>query len=167
MSKRTTRRDHKNKNRLRPESGAKPKKLKKKYVENLKEKFRKSPEWKEFRSHMAVVFNHRDYITGRRLVKGYNVHHLKVNQEPETYCDLSDESIFIPLNSCCHKLLHYLFSYYKKDKTVLSRLQEILDKMCSLTEQDMDSIDPIDQEDMDECIGEVEEMASSEQSEPV
>lgn len=167
MSKRKTRRDHKNKNELRSESGVKPKKRKKKYVENLKEQFRKSPEWKEFRSHMAVVFNHRDYITGRRLVKGYNVHHLKVNQEPETYCDLSNESNFIPLNSYCHKLLHYLFSYYKKDKTVLTRLQEILDKMCSLTEQDMDSIDPIDQEDMEECIEEVEEMASSEQSELV
>ncbi len=162
MSKRKTRRDHKNKNELRSESGVKPKKLKKKYVENLKEKFRNSPEWKEFRSHMAVVFNHRDYITRRRLVKGYNVHHLKVNQEPETYCDLSNESNFIPLNSYCHKLLHYLFSYYKKDKTVLSRLQEILDKMCSLTEQDMDSID---QEDMEECIEEVEETPDSDEPE--
>lgn len=136
MSKRKTRRDYKNKNELNSKSGVKPKKSKKRYVENLKEKFRKSPEWKEFRSRMAVVFNHRDYITGRRLVKGYNVHHLKTDQEVENYCDISNESNFIPLNSYCHKLLHYLFIYYKKDKTVLNRLQEILDKMCLLASED-------------------------------
>lgn len=120
---------------------------KKRYVENQKEKFRKSPEWKEFRIHMAEVFKHRDYITGRKLTKGYNVHHLKVNQEPETYCDLSNESNFIPLNSYSHKLLHYVYTYYKKDKTILNRLQEILDKMCYLTEseEEMNSVDPIDQ----------------------
>lgn len=162
MSKKKTLRD--NKNELRSESGVKPKKRKKKYVENLKEQFRKSPEWKEFRSHMAIVFNHRDYITGRKLIKGYNVHHLKVNQEPEAYCDLSNESNFIPLNSYCHKLLHYLFSYYKKDKTVLIRLQEILDKMCSLSESEINSID---QKDMDESIERSEKMASSDCSELV
>ena len=46
-------------------------------MENIKEKFRKSREWKDFRSQMAKLFNHRDYITGRRLVKGFNVHHLR------------------------------------------------------------------------------------------
>ena len=122
---------------LRSDSGAKPKKKgKKKYVENLKEKFRKSQEWKDFRSHMAILFNHRDYITGRRLVKGYNVHHLKTEQEADTYCDISNEANFIPLNSYCHKLLHYLFGYYKKDPTVLVRLKEILDKMCELNKDE-------------------------------
>jgi len=121
---------------LRSDSGARPKKNKKKYVENLKEKFRKSPEWKEFRSHMAILFNHRDYITGRRLVKGFNVHHLKTDQEVESYCDISNEQNFIPLNSYCHKLLHYLFGHYKKDPTVLVRLKEILDKMCELNKDD-------------------------------
>ena len=152
LSKKKTRRDYRNKNMLRSNSGARPKKNKKKYVENLKEKFRKSQEWKDFRSHMAILFNHRDYITGRRLVKGYNVHHLKTDQEVENYCDISNEDNFIPLNSYCHKLLHYLFGYYKKDKTVINRLQEILDKMCLLSEEKEDginsSIDPIDQEDM-------------------
>lgn len=63
---------------LRSESGAKPKrKGKKKYIENLKEKFRKSREWKEFRAKMAILFNHRDYITGKKLVKGFNVHHMR------------------------------------------------------------------------------------------
>ena len=71
------RRSYRNKSDLRSESGAKPKKEKRRQLENAKEKFRKSKEWKEFRAHMAVVFNHRDYITGKRLIKGFNLHHLK------------------------------------------------------------------------------------------
>lgn len=143
LSKKRTRRDYRNKNMLRSDSGAKPKKKgKKKYVENLKEKFRKSQEWKDFRSHMAILFNHRDYITGRRLVKGYNVHHLKTEQEADTYCDISNEENFIPLNSYCHKLLHYLFGYYKKDPTVLDRLKEILDKMCELNKDEEIELPP-------------------------
>ena len=144
LSKKTTRRDHKNKNDLHSESGAKPKKkrTKKKYVENLKEKFRKSKEWKDFRSHMAILFNHRDYITGRKLIKGFNVHHLKTEQEAETYCDISNESDFIPLNSYCHKMLHYLFIFYKKDPTIMDRLKEILDKMCELAPNYV--VEPID-----------------------
>lgn len=82
---------------------------------------------------MAVVFNHRDYITGRRLIKGYNVHHLKTDQDAENYCDISHEDEFIPLNSYCHKMLHYLFIYYKKDKSIMGRLTEILDRMCELS----------------------------------
>lgn len=76
LSRKKTR-SYRNKSDLRSESGAKPKKEKKRYLENQKEKFRKSKEWKEFRSHMAILFNHRDYITGKRLIKGFNLHHLK------------------------------------------------------------------------------------------
>ena len=115
--------------------GRKRKTRKRKQVENLKEKFRQSQEWKDFRIHIAQVFDHRDYLTGRKLAKGYNVHHMKPNQEPESYCDLSNEANFMPLNSYSHKLLHYIFTYYKKDKTVLNRLQEILDKMCLLASE--------------------------------
>jgi hypothetical protein len=107
-------------------------KKKRRYVENLKEKFRKSPEWKEFRSHVATLFDHKDPITGKKLTKGYNVHHMRTNQDPENYCNITNESEFIPLNSYSHKLLPYLFGYYKKDKSILCRLQDILDKMCEL-----------------------------------
>ena len=138
---RTRRRTHRNKSDLRSESGAKPKKKKKRYVENQKEKFRKSREWKEFRAKMAILFNHRDYITGKKLVKGFNVHHMRTEQDEEHYCDISNEKEFIPLNSQCHKLLHYLFTYYQKDRTVMDRLVEILDKMCELNPKY--SVEPI------------------------
>ena len=89
---------------------------------------------------MAVLFNHRDYITGKRLIKGFNLHHLKTEQTSETYCDISNENEFIPLNSYCHKMLHYLFTYYQKDHTIIDRLVEILDKMCELMPTNVDGV---------------------------
>jgi len=149
---------YRNKSDLRPDSGFRPKKKnrkkdKKRHMENLKEKFRKSREWKDFRAKMAILFNHRDYITGRKLVKGFNVHHLRTEQDAENYQDISHEEEFIPLNSYCHKMLHYLFIFYQKDPTVMDRLKEILDKMCELAPKHIDHLD----DDMEECLSEIEE----------
>lgn len=130
---------HRNKSDLRSESGVKPKKIKKRVVENKKEKFRKSREWKDFRSRVAISHNHIDYITQRRLIKGFNAHHLRTNQDIENYCDISREEEFIPLNSYCHKMLHYIFTYYRKDKDIIRRLVEILDKMVEMSGKDLDN----------------------------
>ncbi len=138
------RRAYRNKSNLNPESGAK-KKRKKRELENKKEKFRKSREWKDFRSKMAKMFNHRDYITGRRLVKGFNVHHLKTELTEESYCDISQEDDFMPLNSYTHKMLHYIFPYYLKDPSIINRLTEVLDKMCELNPKY--GVEPIDGEE--------------------
>ena len=156
---------YRNKSDLRPDSGFRPKNRKKKkdkkrHMENLKEKFRKSREWKDFRAKMAILFNHRDYITGRKLVKGFNVHHLRTEQDAENYQDLSHEEEFIPLNSYCHKMLHYLFIFYQKDQTVMDRLKEILDKMCDLAPK---HIDPLD---MEECLSEIEETSEEKEYDP-
>ena len=37
-------------------------------------------------------------------------------------------------------MLHYLFTYYQKDHTVIDRLVEILDKMCELMLKNVDSV---------------------------
>ena len=156
---------YRNKSDLRPDSGFRPKKRKKdkkRHMENLKEKFRKSREWKDFRAKMAILFNHRDYITGRKLVKGFNVHHLRTEQDAENYQDISHEEEFIPLNSYCHKMLHYLFIFYQKDPTVMDRLKEILDKMCDLAPK---HIDPLD-DDMEECLSEIEETSEEKEYDP-
>ena len=85
---------------------------------------------------MAELYDHTDQLTKRKLSKGYHIHHLKANQEAETYCDISNDSNFMPLNPYSHKLVHYLFTYYKKDKTILGRLGEILEKMLQLSMSD-------------------------------
>jgi len=133
-------------------------KRRKRELENKKEKFRKSREWKDFRSKMAILFNHRDYITGKKLVKGFNVHHLKTEQDSEAYCDISRAEDFMPLNSYCHKLLHYLFPYYVKDKTIIDRLVEVLDKMCKLAPNNANPIDDIEEPlDEDNDNGELQD----------
>lgn len=99
---------------------------------NPKEEFRKSDEWLDFRRKIAESFANKDPITGKRLAKGFNVHHMRTNQDLEGYCDLSKEDEFVPLNRYTHKLLHYLFTYYKKDKDILDRVRNTLDRMCEL-----------------------------------
>ena len=98
-----------------------------------KAEFRKSKEWLDFRKVVAEAFNNKDFITGKKLTKGFNVHHLRTEQELGGYCDLSKVDEFMPLNRYTHKLLHYLFTYYKKDPLILERLREILDRMIQLS----------------------------------
>lgn len=82
----------------------------------LKSKFRRSPEWKNFRKHMADLYYNKDAITGKPLRKGWNLHHLDMSVE--NYQDL-DESKFIPLNKATHEMLHQVFRYsYAIDKLV-------------------------------------------------
>ena len=94
-----------------------------------KAKFRKSKEWKEFRKKIYEKQNGKDYITGKKLYKMYNVHHLDMSAE--NYEKL-DEDNFIALNKQMHDVIHILFRYYKSDKTILSRLEQILEKMDEL-----------------------------------
>ena len=104
---------------------------------------------------MAILFNHHDYITGKRLVKGFNVHHLKMEQDMEDYCNISNESEFIPLNSYCHKMLHYIFAFYQKDRTVIDRMVEILDKMVELLPSQPDDCcddEEAEDEEMEEIL---------------
>lgn len=82
----------------------------------LKSKFRRSVEWKNFRKHMAELYDNKDAITGKPLRKGWNLHHLDMSVE--NYQDL-DEDKFIPLNKATHEMLHQAFRYsYAIDKLV-------------------------------------------------
>lgn len=112
------------------------KKPKKRRVQNLKQKFRESNEWKEFRLKMAKVFNGKDFLTGSKLAKGFNLHHMRTQLDENQYCDISNQDEFLPLNSYSHKFIHYLFTYYKKDKTVIDRLVQVLEKMLALSSEE-------------------------------
>ena len=71
----------------------------------------------------------KDIITGKKLYKGYNVHHLDMSTE--NYEKLEEDN-FICLNKQMHETIHTLFRYYKKDPTVLDRLKTVLDRMNEL-----------------------------------
>lgn len=71
----------------------------------------------------------KDIITGKKLYKGYAVHHLDMSAD--NYDKLIEEN-FIAVNKNTHETLHFLFRYYKNDKDVLDRIKQILDKMIEL-----------------------------------
>lgn len=98
-------------------------------AKDVKAKFRQSKEWKEFRKRMFEKQDGKDIITGKKLCKGYHVHHL--DMAAENYDQLIEEN-FIAVNKQTHETLHFLFRYYQKNPWVLYRLKAVLDKMNEL-----------------------------------
>lgn len=86
-------------------------------------KFRKSKQWNDFKKYMYEKFDGKDPITGKRLYRGWNLHHLDTN--PENY-NILDENNFIPLNRKTHSTLHFLFLY---DKEILDKFEHYLEIM--------------------------------------
>ena len=89
-----------------------------------KSKFRTTSKWKKFRVYKKKEQNNLDYISQRTLPKGANLHHL----DEKHYDDLSPEK-FVFLGKTMHKVVHFLYIYYKKDHTIINRLKEVLDRM--------------------------------------
>lgn len=99
-------------------------------TQSEKKKFRLTAKWKKFRQKIRKLHNCRDYITGEKLLRTWNLHHICMKSE--SYTDISDDSMFIPLNKETHKLVHYMFNVYKHDKTVIVKLKSVLDKMLEV-----------------------------------
>lgn len=98
-----------------------------------KRDFRASKKWKDLRHKKNVEQNGKDPITGKRLLTGANLHHLDLDEKH--YTDLSNEDNFVLLNKMTHKVLHFLFTYYKNDRDVLERFKDYLDRMVALNEK--------------------------------
>lgn len=99
--------------------------------ERRKRAFRQTKVWKTFR-HSIISRDKTDYITGKKLLKGAEVHHEDLN--PEHYKNL-DEDNFIALNKQSHKFLHWIYNYYRTDKNIIIRLTRVLEKMCDMNEK--------------------------------
>lgn len=91
-----------------------------------KAKFRRTREWAVFRKKMAEKYNNKDAITGKKLYKGWTLHHLDLN--PKNYTIL-DENNFIPINKQTHDVIHFLVRY---DLSILDNLKCYLEKMKDL-----------------------------------
>lgn len=89
--------------------------------------FRKRKAWTEFRETFK---KEKDALTGSKLSKRFNLHHL--DMDPSHYDDLTCRENFIPLNSKSHDLIHFMLPYYKKDPAIIDRLKDILDRMIEL-----------------------------------
>lgn len=94
-----------------------------------KSEFRKSLKWKRFRYEMLDYYENKDALTNKKLLKGWNLHHLCMKSEE--YEKLSADR-FRCLNKQSHEAIHFLYRYYDTDPTVIDRLKEILEEMKRL-----------------------------------
>lgn len=99
------------------------KKLSKKSKLISKSKFRATKEWKEFRK-MIIQEQKVDLITGSKLTKMANCHHLDMNAE--NYQNLIRDN-FIALNPKSHDVIHFLFRPDWRER--LDKIKEILSVM--------------------------------------
>lgn len=102
-----------------------------------KKKVRSTKEWKEFRKKI-ILEQKVDPITGSKLTKMANCHHLDMSAE--NYQNLIRDN-FIALNPKSHDLIHFLFNIKDKNgnrdyKNAIKRLTAVLDKMNQINEKD-------------------------------
>ena len=97
-------------------------------TQNKKSKFRSTNTWKSFRKSMKIK-RKNDVITGRPLLKGWNLHHCDLNEEH--YEDISNDYNFECLNKTTHEVIHWLFRY-KNWREILKNIETLLEKMEKL-----------------------------------
>ena len=98
-------------------------------AQKLKRKFRQSKEWKSFRGLMKKKAGNIDAITLKPLRKGFQVHHQNLD---ETKYNELKESNFVCVNNLTHKVIHWLYTYYKKDPAIIDRLKAEMELMAEI-----------------------------------
>lgn len=92
-----------------------------------KAKFRQTSIWKKFRQLLRKK-RKVDFITGKPLYKGFQLHHLDMHLE--NYKDLNEDN-YLTLNKSSHELLHFLFRY-SDWREILKRIAFALERMEQL-----------------------------------
>lgn len=110
----------------------------------MKRKFRASKKWKDFRKQVHDKQKGKCYITGKKLQKRAECHHL--DQRAENYKNLDLER-FVMLNPMMHEVVHNIYRYWVKDKDILSRIEEVLNKMEVYSN---DRVESCEAEDLEE-----------------
>lgn len=93
-----------------------------------KTKFRSSSKWIKFRRHMKAKQNDICFVTGTRLTRTANLHHICT--DPEKYEDLTDEENFVFLSLTSHRTIHWLWGNGNNDwRGRIKKIVEILERM--------------------------------------
>lgn len=95
-----------------------------------KQKFRQSAKWKKFRLYLKKESNGIDFVTQKKLLKGFQLHHK--DMRVENYKNITDSKRFLPCNKRTHEFIHFAYTYYKDDAEFLKRLKIILDDMVRM-----------------------------------
>ena len=109
-------------------------KSKKQNSQSSKTKFRSTSTWKNFRQLLRKE-RRVDEITLQPLRSGFQVHHMILHgrgSDEESYQDLSDKKNFRCYQAMTHRVIHWLFNFYKKDPTILDRIKSDLELMKEL-----------------------------------
>lgn len=103
-------------------------KNKKTYNQKSKKKFRDSKRWKDFRRQMYEQSGRECAVTGNRLTRLWQLHHMDMSEEH--YENLKPEN-FVCLSWNMHKVVHALFvkSKPKEWRKRVLNLIKILKKM--------------------------------------
>lgn len=102
-------------------------------IQKQKKKFRNSSKWLRFRKHISNKFGNKDVITGYPLRKGWNLHHIVLDETK--YEDITNEDNFVPLNKQTHETLHICYRYQCLDSSFMDRLKTIVDRMIELNKK--------------------------------
>ena len=94
----------------------------------LKNKFRNTFIWKDFR---IKIKNKRktDALTGRKLTKTWNLHHIRTDSR--FYTDL-DEDFYMALNNEQHNVWHIIYEEVRKDPQYIRKLEESINYALKL-----------------------------------
>lgn len=88
----------------------------------IKELFRRTSIWNNFRKDLKAE-RKVDALTGRKLTKTSNCHHVRFNSK--FYTDL-DKEFFLCLNNQMHDFLHIAISETIKNPDFLDKLRELV-----------------------------------------
>lgn len=97
-------------------------------IQKLKRNFRQTKAWKEKKAAEKKRAGNKDEITGKPLRKGWQMHHQDLNKE--NYTDLSKP--FLCCNNLTHKFIHWLWTYYRTDVTIIDRLKAEMEVMAQI-----------------------------------
>lgn len=91
------------------------------YIDGIiKDLFRRTVFWNDFRKKLKAE-RKVDYLTGRKLTKTWNCHHMRF--DPRLYTDL-DEKYFRTYNNQMHDLVHICISETIKNPDFMKKLTE-------------------------------------------
>lgn len=98
-----------------------------------KRKFRQSKKWKEYKKKMREDCGKKDAITHKPLRGLWQLHHR--NLDERQYEELRDDW-FLPCNNLTHKVIHWMYTYYKTDPQIIDRLQAEMIKMAEINNEE-------------------------------
>ena len=90
-----------------------------------KRNFRTSSVWKNKKKKEKARAKNLDEITLKPLRKGWSLHHNCLDEKE--YENMTKS--FLCCNNLTHKIIHWLYTYYKTDKQILCRIKKELEQM--------------------------------------